>query len=65
MSGLEITQENSVLMYFQNYLDFNQNFPNEIARLISEIHSIDVKRYRYTKMLEEHKNKYLLMVGSL
>ncbi|XP_027199134.2 inhibitor of growth protein 1-like [Dermatophagoides pteronyssinus] len=59
MANAELTAESAVFMYLQNYVDLTENFPNDMARLISEIHMIDVERTKYTKLMDYYKDKYL------
>lgn len=62
MAGVELTQENSALMYLQSCIDFIQDFPNEMACYISETRAISVKKSKYSSMAVSLKDKYLLMV---
>ena len=49
----EPTSIDALIAYFDSYMDFTEEMPNDISRLISQIHEIDDERRKLIRKLDE------------
>lgn len=52
MTASEMNQDIALRAYLQTYSDLIDDLPVDLARLISEIHRIDVKRDKYIRKIQ-------------
>ena len=47
------------MMYVEQFIDVAENLPINVARVISRIHEIDVKRTKIATMIDEFLQDYI------
>lgn len=53
------------IMYIEHYLDVVENLPNNLARILSRIHEVDIQRTKIANKLDETLNQYTKNVSKL
>ena len=52
------------ILYIEHYLDVVENLPCNVARVMSEIHEIDIKRNKIANILDASLQEYLQNVSN-
>jgi len=66
MSNLHTSnQDQASIMYIEHYLDVVENLPNNLARILSRIHEVDIQRTKLASKLDETLNQYTKNVSML
>lgn len=55
--NLQNQVDSAMVIYMEDYLDFTENMPNSIARLLSRIHEMETRRHRIVKFVESSSTK--------
>lgn len=43
--------------YFESFIDFSEELPNDISRLVSQIHEIDIERRKLIRKLNDLRSR--------
>lgn len=62
MSTLQNIDQTSIV-YIEHYLDVVENLPSSIARVMSRIHEIDIKRTKIASLIDASLQNYLRNVS--
>lgn len=62
MSSLQNIDQTSIV-YIEHYLDVVENLPSSIARVMSRIHEIDIKRTKIANLIDISLQNYLRNVS--
>lgn len=63
MSSVQNQVDPSMISYIENYLDLEENLPNNIARIMTQIHELDTRRIKVTRYLDLCLSKYCKSVS--